>query len=426
MVKPWVRSAALAISLFVLPLPAEAAKIVVDPGHGGKDSGAVGMNGLMEKTVTLDIARKLKNFLAERGYDAVMTRDSDVFWTLQQRVEYTNAQGADLFVSIHANDYPNPATRGSMVLYYDDAYPQSDYPASDKMKALTPQSKALAQKVLDSFVKETGLPSQGLTPSAVYVVRMGTIPSILVETAFLSNSTEAQLLADPEERTLMAKAIADGIEAYLPPDNTGFADLRGHWAEGAVLRLKAQGVVEGVGKTFEPNRMLTRAEWMTLLGRVFDLPASAAGSCAAPGTVGGAVYGGACAQAAGGAAAFKDVNAGHWSFAALDKAVRGGVLEGYPDGTLRPDRPVTRAEAAALLQRLAGAPQAPAGSRPFGDVPPDYWAASAVASLKAAGWINGVTAAEFRPEQPITRAEAAALIDRYLQSKPAKKPGNQP
>ncbi|UUZ89456.1 S-layer homology domain-containing protein [Paenibacillus sp. P25] len=120
------------------------------------------------------------------------------------------------------------------------------------------------------------------------------------------------------------------------------------------------------------------------------------------------------------------MNAGHWSFAALDKAVRGGVLEGYPDGTLRPDRPVTRAEAAAPLQRLAGAPQAPAGSRPFGDVPPDYWAASAVASLKAAGWINGVTAAEFRPERPITRAEAAALIDRYLQSKPAKKPGNQP
>ncbi|MCZ8513343.1 N-acetylmuramoyl-L-alanine amidase [Paenibacillus filicis] len=425
MKKPWVRAAVLALSLFVLPLPAEAAKIVVDPGHGGMDSGAVGINGLMEKTVNLDIAQKLRDALVQRGYEVVMTRQSDVYWSLKERVDYTDVQDADLFVSVHANSYSNPNTRGSMVLYYDDASPQESYPASERMKALTPQSRELAQKVLDAFVRKTGLPNQGLTQSAVYVVRMGSIPSILVETAFLSNKTDAALLANSDERTLMAGAIAEGIEAYLPPDEL-FPDLRGHWAREAVLRLQAQHVVEGTGSHFEPNRMLTRAEWVTLLGRVFDLPAGAAGSCGAPGTVGGAVYGGGCGSgAAGGLSAFRDVNAGHWAFAALEKAVKAGVLEGYPDGTLRPDRPVTRAEAAALLQRLAEAPQAPAGRQPFQDVPAGYWAAQAIAGLQAAGWVDGVTAEQFRPERSITRAEAAALIDRYVQSAP-KKPKNQP
>lgn len=421
--KPWMRAALLALALLVLPGQASAAKIVVDAGHGGYDPGAIGVNGLQEKTVNLDISRKLRDILVRRGYEVVMSRDSDIYLSLKERVEFTNAQNADLFVSIHANSFPNPGTRGAMVLYYDDAYPQSSYPASPEMRALTPQSRELATKVLDSFVKTVGVENRGLVPSAVYVVRMGSIPSILFETAFLSNRADAELLASDQVRQRMAQGIAGGIEAFMPP-NMVFPDTRGHWAREAVLRLNAQGVVEGVGDRFEPNRLLTRAEWMTLLGRVFDLPSSGtAGSACGPGgkdTVAGAVYReGGCA-ASQGAAAFRDVNAGHWAFAALDRAVKAGVLEGYPDGTLRPDRPVTRAEVAALFQRLAFMPQEqqPEESlQPFKDVPSAYWAAEAVALLKQAGWINGVTSDTFEPERSMTRAEAAALIDRYLTSR---------
>ncbi|GCL72729.1 N-acetylmuramoyl-L-alanine amidase [Paenibacillus naphthalenovorans] len=421
--KPWMRTAILALGLLVLPGQAMAAKIVVDAGHGGRDPGAIGVNGLQEKTVNLDISRKLRDLLIQRGYEVTMTRDSDVYLTLKERVDFTKAQHADLFVSIHANSISSPGTRGAMVLYYDDAYPQSSYPASPEMRALTPQSRELATKVLNSLVQTAGLENRGIVPSAVYVVRMGNIPSILVETAFLSNPEDAALLASNQMRQIMAQGIASGIEAYLPP-NIQFPDTRGHWAREAILRLNAQGVVEGVGKNFEPDRMLTRAEWMTLLGRIFDLPAAkpAGGACGDGGkdTVAGAVYRDGGCDAAQGAAAFRDVNAGHWAFADLDRAVKAGVLEGYPDGTLRPDQPVTRAEVAALFQRLAKLPLielAPGSQRPFKDIPAGYWAEGEVAALKQAGWIDGVTAERFEPERSMTRAESAALIDRYIASR---------
>jgi len=403
------------------PATSEAAKIVVDAGHGGSDPGAVGVNGLYEKTVNLDIAEKLKDLLAARGYEVAMTRSDDTFISLKDRVEITNAQDADLFVSIHANSYSNPGTRGAMVLYYDSAYPQEDYPASTEMSALTPQSRAFAQQMLDTFVSTMGVENRGLVPSAVYVVRMGKTPSILIETAFLTNGQDASMLADSGVRTRMAQAIESGIEAYLPPDDASavFTDTRTHWAKDAILRLRTQGIVDGVGRQFQPDRELTRAEWVTLLDRVFDLSKvqpSSAGACSA---VAGAVYGSGCQGAA--PASFKDAPAGHWASAALNKAVRAGVLDGYEDGTLRPDRPVTRAEVAAMFQRLA-LPQATASAassqpQPFKDVPASSWSAASIYSLKQAGWIDGVTADRYMPDRRMTRAESAALLDRYVRSK---------
>ncbi|CAG7631066.1 hypothetical protein PAESOLCIP111_03261 [Paenibacillus solanacearum] len=447
--KRWMQTALMALSLLIMPGPASAAKIVVDAGHGGSDPGAIGVNGLQEKQVNLDIARRLRDLLVKEGYEVSMSRDSDIYLSLQQRVDFMNAQKADLFVSIHANSYSSPSARGAMVLYYDDNYPQASYPASEEMKALTPQSRELAQKVLDNLVDAAGLENLGLVPSAVYVVRNGTIPSILVETAFLSSPSDAALLGDGTVRQSMARGIADGIETYLPP-NVMFPDTLGHWARESILRLQAKKIVDGIGNRYEPNRLLTRAEWMTLLDRVFDLSAAksvaaacpagdnAAGKDAAARAVTAAVYGGSgaeggdgCQPAAGGGAsgsaagdaaargagAFKDMNAKHWAFTALDKAVKVGVLEGYPDGTLRPDRPVTRAEVAAMFQRLAGTPSLSEAKQPFNDVAPGYWALGAIAALKQAGWVDGVTSGQFAPERSMTRAEAAALLDRYVSAK---------
>ncbi|MUG69116.1 MULTISPECIES: N-acetylmuramoyl-L-alanine amidase [Paenibacillus] len=423
MAQRWLRAALVALCVWTLPGQASAATVVVDPGHGGYDPGAIGVNGLQEKVVNLDISRKLRDLLEQRGYDVRMSRDSDVYLSLSERVAFAKNQNADLFVSIHANSYSNPSTRGAMVLYYDDAYPQASYPASAEMRALTSESRELARKVLDSFVATVGGEDRGLVPSAVYVVRSGNIPSVLVETAFLSNSADAALLANDSARLTMAEGIAKGIEAYLPPNLT-FPDTRGHWAREAIQRLADQAIVTGTGKRFEPARALTRAEWVTLLGRLFDLDAAAAENpaCAsgAAATVAQAVYdAGGCRSDATkkGAAAFRDVTAGHWAYAALDQAVKAGLLDGYPDGTLRPDNPVSRAEVAALFQRLAKPAPADSVRQPFRDVPGDYWAAEAIAALKASGFIDGVTATEFAPERAMNRAEAAALIDRYKNPK---------
>ncbi|MCS7458730.1 N-acetylmuramoyl-L-alanine amidase [Paenibacillus doosanensis] len=415
-----------------LPTSSFAAKIVVDAGHGGSDPGAVGVNGLYEKTVNLDIARKLKDFLTQQGYEVAMSRTDDTYVSLKDRVDFTNAQHADLFVSVHANSYFDPASRGAMVLYYDSAYPQADYPASPQMAALTPESRKLAQSVLDKFVETTGTSSLGLMESSVYVVRMGTIPSILVETAFLSNAQDADLLASDKARTQMAKAIALGIENYMPLDGKSavFTDIRGHWASEPIARLQQLGIIDGVGSQFQPDRELTRAEWVTLLDRVFDLSkaqaSAATGQCAASGTVTGEVYGPNACSGVAATERFKDVAPGHWAYATLNKAVRAGVLDGYADGTLRPDQPVTRAEVAAMFQRLAlpldGTAAAGTAPQPFRDVPPEHWAAQAIAGLKQAGWIDGMTADRYMPDRRMNRAEAAALLDRYVQSEKTASP----
>jgi N-acetylmuramoyl-L-alanine amidase len=457
------------VCLLVFPNSSWAIKIVIDPGHGGTDSGAVGINRIYEKMVNLDISTKLQKMLVDRGYEAIMTRGDDSFLTLQERVEFTNQQQADLFVSVHANAMPgNSKTRGALILYHDNSYQQEDYPASPEMAELTPQSKEFAQVVLNHFIDSTGMENRGIVKSAVYVVRMGTIPSILVETGFLTNREDAALLANDETRTQMALAIGQGIDAYMPPDTPSevFTDLRFHWARDAVLRLKSQSIVDGVGRLFKPNRELTRAEWMTLLDRVFDLAqaphsSSAPASCNTAGassTAASTVTNGNTARMVTGAVynnsdpcvklplpSFHDT-VGHWASAALGKAVEGRILGGYEDATLRPDQPITRAEVAATFQRLA-LPQTAAvaaeavavhggtggtasgiglnrtggtasgAAAMFLDLPIDNWAASSVYSLQQAGWIEGISADSFMPERRMTRAEAAALLDRYVQSR---------
>jgi N-acetylmuramoyl-L-alanine amidase len=416
-----------ALLLFVFPYQAFAVKVVVDPGHGGKDPGAHGVNGLNEKDVTLDIAARLKDELVKRGYEVVMTRTDDTYVSLSDRVDFTNRQNADLFVSVHANWYKNPATKGTTVLYYDDNYPQADYPASDAMKALTPVSKQLAQSVQDAIVRTIHTEDLGLTPSAVYVVRMGQIPSILVETAFLSNPDDAALLADSAVRKRMAEAIERGIEAFKP---AVFPDTAGHWARDAILRLKDKGIVEGIGNQFQPDRPLTRAEFLTLMDRVFSFSKWNVPSCTL--SVTGIVYGGSC-----GTASFSDLNAKHWAYNTVSKAVALNLIQGYPDGTVRPDHSITRAEVAALFSRLIGMSQAAGGQNAlpdqsafvsnaavpvqaavtFSDVPVNYWAASAISELASAGIVNGVTDKQFMPERPMTRAEMAVLLDRYVNAK---------
>ncbi|MBD0381683.1 N-acetylmuramoyl-L-alanine amidase [Paenibacillus sedimenti] len=404
---------------FAFPYQAFAYKVVVDAGHGGSDPGAISKNGLKEKDVNLDIAKKLSDELARRGYEVYMTRSDDRYLSLQQRVELTNSQNADIFVSIHANSHTSSKVNGSMVLYYDDAHPQEDYPASDTMKLLTPYSKDLAQHVQSALAAAAGTADLGLVPSAVYVARMGTIPSILVETAFLSNSGDAALLANDSVRTKMAVGIERGIEAFVPPV---FTDTIGHWARDAVLRMKNKGLIEGNGNRYEPQRALTRAEFLTLMDRTFTFSKLKA-QCKAgkTGSVTDAVYGCSSNSTTSSASkTYKDLPADHWASDVFTTAKALNLLQGYQDGTIRPDRPITRGEVAVLFNRLLQMKQPAVSQKPvpanpaFNDVPLALWSAKAIYALKNQAIINGITDTEFRPDQSITRAEIAAMMDRYL------------
>ncbi|MDF2815699.1 MAG: N-acetylmuramoyl-L-alanine amidase AmiC [Paenibacillus sp.] len=378
---------------------ATAAKIVVDAGHGGSDPGAIGVNGLQEKQVNLDISLRLQGELLLRGYEVALTRQDDRYISLADRVAITNEAKADLFVSVHANSHTASSISGSLVLYHDSNYPQSDYPASDAMTALTPESKKLAQSVLRNVLLTAKLADRGLVPSAAYVVRMGQIPSILVETAFLSNPQDAAALKDPAMLQKFAVGIANGIQEVLPPAPVPkeFADLQKHWAKDAVYRLKDKGIVE-TDKNFFPDRPLTRAELLTMLNRKFAFGQRLMGT-PKPGV---------------NLPIFKDLPATHW---ASDVMYRAGALEyvdGYPDQTIRPDQSVTRAEAAVLLQRIMLLPKMdkPLTDTGFSDVRSDNWAAKAIVQLSQKGLINGVGDKLFAPDKVMTRAEMAVLIDR--------------
>lgn len=404
------------------PAWAGAVKIVLDAGHGGSDPGAVGVNGLYEKTVNFDVVNRLKAILVGRGYEVALTRDSDIFLSLAQRVAITNSLSPDLFVSVHANAHTNSSINGSLVLYYDKDYPQADYPPSDAMAALTPESKRLAQLVQDAMVKSAGTVDRGLVPSAVYVARMGSVPSILVETAFLSNAGDAANLADADFRQKLAAGIAVGIEAYKPLDKPGaFADVPlSHWANEAILKLKNKGILEGEGGKYYPERALTRAEFVTMLERQFSLPepAAAGGGSQGSTTVTGSTYGGSSGGSQGTTAAavkFKDLPTGHWAYAVMQKAAATGILSGYEDGTIRPDKPLTRGEAAALIDRVIwpGSSQKASGTL-FKDVPVSLWSAASINRLKEKGIVEGATATTFAPERSMTRAEMAALLSRLI------------
>jgi N-acetylmuramoyl-L-alanine amidase len=391
------------------PYHAFAYKVVLDPGHGGSDPGATGVGGLRETDVNLDITLKVRQALLDRGYEVVLTRTNDTFLSLAQRVEFTNEQQADLFVSIHANAHSSSNANGTMVLYYDNAYPQEDYPASSNMTKLTPYSKDLAQHVQDALLAQAGTKDLGLTPSAVYVARMGTIPSILVETAFLTNKSDAALLASDAMRSKMALGIANGISAYEPPL---FTDVLVHWSRSAVLRMKNKGIIEGMGNNYEPERALTRAEFLTLMDRVFSfskLPAT----CDTAGSVTSNVYG--CGT--GTAKSYSDLPASHWASTVFAKAGKLNLLQGYADGTIRPNQAITRGEVAYLFNRLLQmtSPTAQSAYKAyFDDVPKSLWSASAIVTLKEKGIINGISDTSFMPDQTMSRAEIAALLDRYV------------
>lgn len=255
--------------LIALPVSTYAATVLIDPGHGGSDPGAIGVTGLREKGVNLDIALMVRDELESRGYDVVMTRSTDKYLSLQDRIAIADSVMPDILVSIHANSYHSPHVAGTIVLYYDSRYPQRRYPASEAMIRLSPESRKLAQSLLEGATQAAGTINRGLLESAAYMVRKGSVPSALIETAFLSNVDDEQLLRDPEFRKNMAIGIANGIANYLPLPihKQHFGDVINHWARDDIFYLYDLGIVEGDGHYYSPDRQLTRAEFVTMLDR---------------------------------------------------------------------------------------------------------------------------------------------------------------
>jgi N-acetylmuramoyl-L-alanine amidase len=172
-------------------------KIVIDPGHGGKDPGATG-NDTVEKSVALSISQKLQHQLLHNGFDVKMTRSDDIFIPLADRANISNNWGADLFVSVHANSATTSAAHGLESYYY----------------GASSSGKQLASNIQTALAANTDNGDRGTRSSDFYVLRHTSMPAVLVETGFISNPADAILLKDTGYQDRVANSIADGIKNY--------------------------------------------------------------------------------------------------------------------------------------------------------------------------------------------------------------------
>ncbi|WP_041565293.1 N-acetylmuramoyl-L-alanine amidase [Nostoc punctiforme] len=173
--------------------------VIIDPGHGGKDSGALGIGGAREKDVILPIGKRLAQILQQNGVQVVMTRDSDYFVTLPGRVQLAERANADVFVSIHANSAgaSRPDVNGLEVYYYDSGLD-------------------LARVVRSSILQSIGtLKDRGVRRARFYVLRKSSMPSILVETGYMTGREDMARLRTSAYQNQMAEAIARGVLQYL-------------------------------------------------------------------------------------------------------------------------------------------------------------------------------------------------------------------
>ena len=176
-------------------------RVVIDPGHGGPDPGAVGIDGLRETDVVLDVGLQVARLLQARGVQVYLTRTSEVDVDLPPRVSLANSVGAHVFVSLHANalSMDRPDVNGIETFYFEGG-----------------SSLALASTIQDQLMAiSPGTPDRGARPGRFYVIRRTTMPSVLTEMGFVTGEIDAPRLADPNFRRRLAQAVATGILTYL-------------------------------------------------------------------------------------------------------------------------------------------------------------------------------------------------------------------
>jgi N-acetylmuramoyl-L-alanine amidase len=174
--------------------------VCIDPGHGGSDPGAIGLDGLLEKNLTLDVASRLAALLRADGVTVVMTRTTDASVSIQQRADIANSSGADVFLPIYFNAWTTSTPDGSVVLY----------PYARDIPFATAMSKAVS-----AYLNPYGDNDGGIVLRDDWWLEP-TMPTATVESLFITNPHDAALLTQPDFRQGLAEALRNGVEAYLP------------------------------------------------------------------------------------------------------------------------------------------------------------------------------------------------------------------
>ncbi len=223
------------------PLPASALrKIVLDPGHGGKDPGAIGVRGLAEKDVVLNIAQKLARKLrAELGVKVILTRNDDRYIPLEDRTALANQEDADLFISLHMNASPNPEARGTETYYLDNTTDEAAIRLAARENRTSRRNISDLQFILSDMMQNMKLEDSitlahrlqaamvggmsrvmadvkdlGVKKALFHVLVGARMPSVLVEMAFISHRDEGAAMGQERYQDAMVSALFEGIQRY--------------------------------------------------------------------------------------------------------------------------------------------------------------------------------------------------------------------
>ena len=202
------------------PTPAPFAVVVLDPGHGGQDSGAM-CGGILEKELTLDVAQRVDRLLESEGIATVMTRVGDSYVSLADRAAFANRVSNCIFVSIHFNEDNQPVSTGVETYYAAHQITSGSFLASwlpFLWRALSEspnaESQNLAGFIQEAVVARTRALDRGTKPRQFFVIANVTSPAVLIEGGFLTNKEDISRLASEDYREQIAAAISDGILRY--------------------------------------------------------------------------------------------------------------------------------------------------------------------------------------------------------------------
>lgn len=225
--------------------------VVIDPGHGGKDPGAVGVSGALEKDVNLAAGLALRDALERRGLRVVMTRDGDRFLELEERLQIAREAGADLFISLHSDAAKNPSASGASIYTLSDKggararnlaqrrnweldleTPPVDPAAHGVLVALSQRemrnrSADFAQGVIEALSPVTPMLSNTHRDAGFYVLLAPDVPAVLLEMGFMTNPADERRLTDPKARKAMMGALAAAVDAHFAPRQTHAANAAG-------------------------------------------------------------------------------------------------------------------------------------------------------------------------------------------------------
>ena len=366
-------------------------KVFIDAGHGGSDPGALGF-GYRESDLNLQVAKKIEAKLKSKGIDVKMSRSSDIYYSLSERAEMANNYGADAFISIHQNSAESSSANGIETYYNINKE----------------EDKPLSNDIQNQVINQTGATNRGVKNAGFTVLVKSEMISSLVECGFITNQSEVKKLSDSAYQDKLAAGIADGIEKYLK-SNVIISESQ-ITAIGTVIKTDSLNVRKGPSTSFDIIGKLSGGDKVKIVGKSNNwYKIEYNGSY---GYVSGAyIELDTTKPDQDDKISFTDVSQDHWAYSQIKSFVEKGYINGYGDGTFRPQNPIKRNEFVKIFNKVFGLTNK--SGIEFDDTK-DNWAKDEIDIAVTNGVAQGVGENKFEPEQYITREAATKMLANYM------------